>query len=325
MNVVLLSGPIAAGTSAVALGLAVAVHVGTWGAYKDAPYEGYHPRRQLRTLLLAAAVAIVVVATGAAREMLPAFGVVYAVERLATEWWKAIVRSEDQTAYAIPMRLGVRGRPVDAAGPRWAAGLGIVVVLVLVGAGMHMLQQRLGGVPDAVAALGVGGLGGWFTAFGGAWKDAPVEGFSAWKFLRSPAVATAWALPLSLFTHDWVVLGLGAAGLAVASIETYKTFLTGGRAPGKFEGRPVRWSEPRVRRTIGRAHALGWGLVGAVASVQAEQAARVGAAAGRLAAMSVAVLCLVAALTVLRTNRRLASLPLPVEPAQERMPARPGV
>ena len=43
----------------------------------------------------------------------------------------------------------------------------------------------------------VGGTGGWLTAVGGAWKDAPVEGFSGWKFLRSPAVATGWALLLA--------------------------------------------------------------------------------------------------------------------------------
>src|SRR3954453_5384896 len=35
------------------------------------------------------------------------------------------------------------------------------------------------------------------TAVGGAWKDAPIEGFSGWKFLRSPAIATAWAVPFS--------------------------------------------------------------------------------------------------------------------------------
>ena len=36
-------------------------------------------------------------------------GTVYAVERLDTEWWKAIVREQDQSHYTIPMRLGVRG------------------------------------------------------------------------------------------------------------------------------------------------------------------------------------------------------------------------
>jgi hypothetical protein len=86
----------------------------------------------------------------------------------------------------------------------------------------------------------VGAVGGWLTAAGGAWKDAPVEGFSGWKFLRSPTVATAWAGVLMLFTHDWVALAVGAGGLSVLSIETYKTFFTRGRPPGKFAGKPVR-------------------------------------------------------------------------------------
>lgn len=67
--------------------------------------------------------------------------------------------------------------------------------------------------------LTVGAAGGWATAVGGAWKDAPIEGFSSWKFLRSPAVATAWAVPLSLLTNSWVTLLLASAGFAVATID----------------------------------------------------------------------------------------------------------
>ena len=96
------------------------------------------------------------------------------------------------------------------------------------------------------------GFGGWLTAVGGAWKDAPVEGFSGWKFLRSPVVATAWAVVLSRFTGDWVLLTLAAAGWSVISIETYKTFLTGGRPPGKFADKPVRFL-PRAARDACRA------------------------------------------------------------------------
>ena len=42
------------------------------------------------------------------------------------------------------------------------------------------------------------------------------------------------------FTQDWVALTFAAAGLSVLSIETYKTFFTGGRPPGKFDGKPIR-------------------------------------------------------------------------------------
>jgi hypothetical protein len=99
-----------------------------------------------------------------------------------------------------------------------------------------------------------GGLGGWLTAVGGAWKDAPIEGFSSWKFLRSPAVATAWGWLLLSSTADWLVVVVAAGGLSVCTIETYKTFLTGGRPPGKFTGKPVRFAARRVRHTCRTVH-----------------------------------------------------------------------
>ena len=105
------------------------------------------------------------------------------------------------------------------------------------------------------------GAGGWLTAVGGAWKDAPVEGFSGWKFLRSPVVATFWALVLCRFTDDWVMLAVAAGGWSVISIETYKTFLTGGRPPGKFAGRPVRFAQHEARETCRAVHIAVYGVL----------------------------------------------------------------
>ena len=79
------------------------------------------------------------------------------------------------------------------------------------------------------------------TAFGGAWKDAPVEGFQLAKFFRSPVVATAWACVLVPFTDQLAVLAVASGGLSVATIETYKTFLAGG-APGKFGDKQIRFA-----------------------------------------------------------------------------------
>jgi hypothetical protein len=55
----------------------------------------------------------------------------------------------------------------------------------------------------------------------------------------------------------------------VASIETYKTFLTGGRPPGKFADKPVRYAASTVRGVFALLHALLWatlavGIAGAV-------------------------------------------------------------
>ncbi|WP_460820350.1 hypothetical protein [Nocardioides korecus] len=294
-----------------ALALPVALHVGTWGAYKDSPFEGYHALRQARTLLLSlvgAAVVLLLAPPGAvAGALLPAVGVVYAVERLTTEWWKSILRVDDQSAYTIPMRLGFRGRPVEDRRVRWAVGAGVLVGMGLVAAGVSALQGLVGAaVPGWLVPLTVGGVGGWLTAVGGAWKDAPVEGFSGWKFLRSPAVATAWALPLSMFTGDWVTLAMGAGGLAVTSIETYKTFFTGGRAPGKFDGKPRRPLPPHLHDRLARAHAASWGLIALLGMTQAAVSLGAGDVLGAAAAGLVAAGSAAAARAVLHAHAELA-------------------
>lgn len=299
------------------LGGAVGIHVSTWGAYKDSPYEGYHPLRQLRTLVLAgvAALAVLTLGLGSPATLLPALGVVYTFERLATEWWKTILRNDDQSAYTIPMRLGFRGRPVDAHWLRYGVGILVVVGLVLTSAAVNALQAVLPAQPTWLVALTVGGLGGWLTAVGGAWKDAPVEGFSGWKFLRSPAVATAWAFPLSLFTSSWVALCLGAGGMAVASIETYKTFFTAGRPPGKFDGKRIRRISSELRSTLGVGHAFAWLMFGLVAVAQALV---VSATVPMIVSAVIFALAVAVTFMVLNTNDRLLPAPLSPPPEPER-------
>jgi hypothetical protein len=242
------------------IGLLVGLHIASWGAYKDAPYEGFRIISYLRSVLLAATLAILI--TVFAPELAPTIvvlvGAVYAIERLATEGWKSILRKEDQTRYTIPMRLGFRGRPVHRGGIRYTAGavLGSGIIAALLE--LKSLQHGLQPVPALLVILTVGSAGGWATAAGGAWQDAPIEGFNGWKFLRSPAVAAAWAMPIFFLTNSWVALLLASGGFAVASIETYKTFLTGGRPPGKFSGRPVRAHLPALRNMFAHQHAILW-------------------------------------------------------------------
>jgi hypothetical protein len=184
--------------------------------------------------------------------LLVVIGLSYAAERLSTEWWKAILRDDDQGAYTIPMRLAVRGRIVDAPIVRYAVGLAVLVGLAMALAATALAQSQLPELPGELLVV-LGGIGGWLTAFGGAWKDAPVEGFQLAKFFRSPVVATAWVLVLVPFTSQLAVLAVAAGGLSVASIETYKTFLNGG-APGKFGDKPVRFPSVEVRRACRTLH-----------------------------------------------------------------------
>ena len=97
------------------VGLAVGSHIATWGMYKDSIHEGFTVRKYVRSMLvgvLLAPIAALVVgidATSAAGIVL-LFGLTYALERAATEFWKTFVRDEDQSKYFIPMQFHVMGR-----------------------------------------------------------------------------------------------------------------------------------------------------------------------------------------------------------------------
>lgn len=250
----------------VFLGVLAGTHAATWGAYKDAPFEGFRPDSYVRSVLLAAVIAGSAYwwpGSGIGRSsVVITVGMLYSLERLATEFWKTIVRTDDQSAYTIPMRFAVGGKPVDHTGIRYGVGAAVIVGIAGATASVTWLQQAFPLEPAWLLVPTVGAAGGWATAVGGAWKDAPIEGFSGWKFVRSPVVAAAWAVPLSLLTSSWVVLLIASGGFAVASIETYKTFFTGDRPPGKFADRPVRHALPALRRRLGRLHATLWAALG---------------------------------------------------------------
>jgi hypothetical protein len=252
--------------AAVLVGLLAGTHAASWGAYKDSPFEGFRLASFMRSIIVGFAAALAVgywswSSPGAPLRLVVAVGVVYGLERLGTEWWKAFVRNDDQGAYTIPMRFAVAGKPVDNRRVRYmtaaAIGFGIVGGMVGVATAQHALPHA----PAWIVVCTVGALGGWATAIGGAWKDAPIEGFSGWKFLRSPTVATSWALPVSLLTANWCVMLLASSGFAVIAIETYKTFFTGGRPPGKFAGRPSAHKCSVLRERLRRVHAALWAIL----------------------------------------------------------------
>ena len=89
----------------------------------------------------------------------------------------------------------------------------------------------------------VGSSVGWLIACGGAFKDAPIEGFEWLKFFRSPVIAGVWAALVSPFTNSYLLAALAGAGYSVATIETYKTFFFPNRPRGKFAGKPVHFPE----------------------------------------------------------------------------------
>jgi hypothetical protein len=238
---------------AAGVGLLAGVHAATWGMYKDAPHEGFSLRKYARSPMLGLVLGVLLQALTGIEPRRPAglvvlFGVVYVVERALAEIYKTFLREEDQAKYFIPMQFHILGRVVRSRAARWLAGTlytaGLAGMLVAV----DRLERGAAGPHALITVLLVGSLGGWISAFGGAWKDAPSEGFQTLKFFRSPALAALFAAGLSTLTPDLLLITLAAAGFTVASTETYKTFFFPSKPRGKFAGMPVRYPDMLRRR-----------------------------------------------------------------------------
>jgi hypothetical protein len=234
---------------ALFIGLISGAHTSTWGMYKDSPYEGFSWPRYFRSIVVSALAALgwqlavgFDLASAAARVVL--FGLTYVTERGLVELYKGYLREEDQSKYFIPMQLHVMGRVVTSRRVRWSAAAGLVAFILAIAWGLTALQREADGLAPLAAVLLVGSIGGWLSAFGGAFKDAPIEGFETFKFFRSPLVALLWSLLVALLTREYLFIALCGLGYTVASIETYKTFFFPNKPRGKFAGKPILY--PRL-------------------------------------------------------------------------------
>jgi hypothetical protein len=235
------------------VGALAGAHAATWGMYKDAIHEGFSYRRYSRSIIVGAAVGLLLerwaaldVTTGAGLVVL--FGMAYVAERTVVEIWKTFFREEDQSKYFIPMQFSMFGTPVKSRPVRWAVGAACLAIVGLVVVALDRLQGAALPLPRLVVALLVGSIGGWLTAVGGAWKDAPKEGFEPLKFFRSPLMTLAYAALLYPLTDRYLYLAMASLGFERATVETYKTFFFPHKPRGKFAGKPVTHPEMLTRR-----------------------------------------------------------------------------
>ncbi len=236
----------------VIIGILVGTHVSCWGMYKDAPHEGFTWPKFVRSMVLTALIAPLVcelfhVAPVDAPSAVILFGVLYASERMILEAWKTFFRNQDQSKYAIPMQLAVFGKPIQSTAMRVVLGciyLGILVGGIVLVARLYPVSP----LSPLLLAVTLGATGGWVSAFGGAWKDAPIEGFETLKFFRSPAIAASYAFLLYWLGATPIQGVLGALGFTVATTETYKTFFFPSKPRGKFAGKPVLFPDMMHKR-----------------------------------------------------------------------------
>lgn len=229
---------------ALIIGALAGTHIATWGMYKDSIHEGFTWPKYFRSTIVGTVIALVLfqfveLNLLRASGMVVFFGLVYAMERLTLELWKGFIREEDQSKYFIPMQFGVGGKPIKDRRIRWSALVGVILILLASLWLVVTVQENFPDMPAWLILVTVGSIGGWLTAFGGAWKDAPVEGFETFKFFRSPGITLLWAALLALFTANWIYIGVAAAGYSVTTIETYKTFFFPSKPRGKFAGKPI--------------------------------------------------------------------------------------
>ncbi len=262
---------------AAAVGLLSGTHAAIWGMYKDAIHEGFSAARFARSPVVGAAAAAAIqralgLAVPDAGALVVLFGLAYAAERGAVEVWKTFVRDEDQSKYAIPMQFNLLGRPVAGRGARLAAGAAYVGAVALC---LTAVARLDGGAPPAAgrAAL-VGLVVGTIVAAGGAWKDAPTEGFQPLKFFRSPCVTALLALLLAPLAGGYLLAVVAALGFERAAVETYKTFGFPSAPRGKFAGKPIVAPHMLVRRRrFAPAYFAIWAAVLAAGGVAAHDAA----------------------------------------------------
>ena len=237
---------------ALIVGLCAGLHTSTWGMYKDAPHEGFTWPRYFRSTVIAGLAAVAVqfickLDLGLASNLFVLYAFTYVIERAGVEYWKTFLRVQDQSKYFIPMQFSIGGEVVKSNAVRLSAGAAYLAGEISAVLGVYYLQQNWHPA-GWVVVLTLGSIGGWISAFGGAWKDAPKEGFETLKFFRSPAMALAYATLLAHFTSNYLFITFGALGMTISTIETYKTFFFPSKPRGKFAGMGIHFPEMLQKR-----------------------------------------------------------------------------
>jgi hypothetical protein len=213
------------------------LYTSLWGTFKDSPYEGYKPRTFPRSVyfnivIFAALYFIPFFHTDLKHlTLFEIFFLTMGLERFLAELYKGFFRTEDQDKYFVPSRITFLGRYVASDFLRYAVG----IVLVLIVFSMLLIDLHISSFWGYFATAYCTGL---LVALGGAYKDAPFEGFKWLKFQRSGAVLAVLS-PLFYFTADPLAplplsfLIYMNGGLERFSVEYYKTYIQRNMS-GKF-------------------------------------------------------------------------------------------
>ena len=227
------------------------LYTSLWGAFKDSPYEGFKGKTFPRSIYFNLAIFLPIYFIPYFRNhfqqlgMVQIFFLVMGIERFLAELYKGFFRTEDQAKYFVPSRITFFGRFVTSDRLRYVAGIFLVTLVFA----LLLLQIRIESFWGFVLVAYLAGL---LVALGGAYKDAPFEGFKFLKFQRSAGVLVLFS-PLFYFLNDPeapVVLGFLIymnGGLERFVVEYYKTYIQRNMS-GKFSPSLQRIPEELERR-----------------------------------------------------------------------------
>ncbi|MEE2658643.1 MAG: hypothetical protein VX733_09085 [Candidatus Latescibacterota bacterium] len=221
----------------LAVSVVSGLYTSLWGAFKDSPYEGLKLRTFPRSIYFNVVILLTLYTLpwfeGRLQAISPVqvFFLTMGVERFLAEIYKGFFRTEDQDKYFVPSRITLFGRHVASDLLRYAVGAVIVSTVFAV---MLIEVPITGFWWFALIAYSTGLL----VSLGGAYKDAPFEGFQLLKFQRS-GVVLAVLSPLFYFLNDSAApISVGFlvymnGGLERFVIEYYKTYIQRNMS-GKF-------------------------------------------------------------------------------------------
>jgi hypothetical protein len=213
------------------------LYTSLWGTFKDSPYEGLKPKTFPRSIYFNIVIFLVLyfVSPFDARlqglSLFQLFFLTMGLERFLAEIYKGFFRTEDQDKYFVPSRITFFGHHVGSDLLRYVTG-GAIVAVVFAVLWIDVTIERF--VPLALTAYATGLL----VSLGGAYKDAPFEGFKPLKFQRSGFVL-ALLSPIFYYSNDPaepICLGFLVymnGGLERFVVEYYKTYIQRNMS-GKF-------------------------------------------------------------------------------------------
>ena len=241
------------------LGLLAGLHGALYGAYKDSPHESFLLRRFAREVGFAVAGALALPFALVSAPQQSAFTIylaLFALTRIVTEFWKLFVRVEPQEDFRIPTQMhcvvGVVHNPLI----RLLFGVGFLASIYGLYEAFRLIPGWVPPVLDgALVGLGIGTA----EAIAGGYKDGTIEGFSWFKFFKSPTFGVIGGVIASGHTSDPAFLLLATIGSMRMFLELLFKMLVRDYAPGKFRaitGPFVEWYAQRRHFVV--PYALTW-------------------------------------------------------------------